>query len=78
MPALKAIKDLYKRGVAKGIFCTSLAAVDIHATISALSFFNVANRYTFSTIFKINMTAKAVATKHREQVIETVVRFVRR
>ena len=78
VPALSAIKNLYERGVAQGIFRTGLTPIDIHATISALSFFNVSNRHTFGTIFKIDMTAKAVAAKRREQVIETVVRFVRK
>ena len=78
VPALSAIKDLYDRGVAQGQFRAGLAPIDIHATISALSFFNVSNRHTFGTIFKIDMTAKTVAAKRREQVIETVVRFVRK
>ncbi|TAG25409.1 MAG: TetR/AcrR family transcriptional regulator [Burkholderiales bacterium] len=78
VPALKAIKDLYERGVSEGIFRTGLLPIDIHATISALSFFNVSNRFTFGTIFKIDMSSKAVAAKRREHVIETVVRFVRR
>jgi AcrR family transcriptional regulator len=77
VPALKAITQLYERGVAQGVFRGGLAAIDIHATISALSFFNVSNRFTFGTIFKIDMRAKAVAAKRKEQVIETVVRFVR-
>jgi AcrR family transcriptional regulator len=78
VPALKAIKDLYERGVSEGIFRAGLLPIDIHATISALSFFNVSNRFTFGTIFKIDMTSKSVAAKRREHVIETVVRFVRR
>lgn len=77
VPALKAIRDLYERGVTAGIFRAGLQPIDIHATISALSFFNVSNRFTFGTIFKLDMTSKAVAAKRREQVIETVVRFVR-
>ncbi len=78
VPALSAIKDLYERGVKQGIFRTGLTPIDIHATISALSFFNVSNRHTFGTIFKIDLTAKAIAAQRREQVIETVVRFVRK
>ncbi len=78
VPALQAITQLYERGLAQGIFREGLAAIDIHATISALSFFNVSNRFTFGTIFKIDMRAKAVAAKRRGQVIETVVRFVRK
>jgi AcrR family transcriptional regulator len=78
VPALQAITQLYERGVALGIFREGLAAIDIHATISALSFFNVSNRFTFGTIFKFDMRAKTVAAKRREQVVETVVRFVRK
>lgn len=78
VPALKAITQLYERGVDMGLFRSGLTAVDIHATISALSFFNVSNRHTFGTIFKVDMRAKNVAAKRREQVIETVVRFVRK
>ena len=78
VPALSAIKDLYERGVAQGFFREGLTPIDIHATISALSFFNVSNRHTFGTIFKIDLTAKAIAAQRREQVIETVVRFVRK
>jgi AcrR family transcriptional regulator len=78
VPALQAIKGLYERGQASGMFRAGLTPIDIHATISALSFFNVSNRHTFSTIFKIDMTSKAVNARRREQVIETVVRFVRK
>jgi AcrR family transcriptional regulator len=78
VPALKAIKELYERGVASGVFREGLAAIDIHATISALSFFNVSNRHTFGTIFKLDMSSKAFMNKRREQVIETVARFVKK
>jgi AcrR family transcriptional regulator len=78
VPALQAIKDLYERGIAQGIFRSGLAPIDIHATISALSFFNVSNRHTFGTIFKLDMNSKTVIARRREQVIETVVRFVRK
>ncbi len=78
VPALKSIKELYQRGVAQGIFRKGIAAIDIHATISALSFFNVANRFTFGTIFKLDLRDKAVAAQRREQIVETVVRFVRK
>jgi AcrR family transcriptional regulator len=77
VPALNAIRDLYERGVKQGVFRAGLAPIDIHALISALSFFNVSNRHTFGTIFKIDLTAKAVAAKRREQAIEAVVRFVK-
>jgi AcrR family transcriptional regulator len=78
VPALQAITQLYERGVAQGVFREGLQAIDIHATISALSFFNVANRHTFGTIFKIDMLTPDVAAKRRQEVIETVERFVKK
>ncbi|MFM7331649.1 MAG: TetR/AcrR family transcriptional regulator [Brachymonas sp.] len=76
VPALEAITRLYERGVQQGIFRKGLTALDIHATISALSFFNVGNRHTFGTIFKYDPSAKTAHAKRRTQVVETVVRFV--
>jgi AcrR family transcriptional regulator len=78
VPALQAIKNLYERGVRLGIFREGLAPIDIHATISALSFFNVSNRFTFGTIFKLDMLSQSVAAQRKAHVIETVVRFVRK
>jgi AcrR family transcriptional regulator len=78
VPALKAISQLYERGVKQGIFREGLKAIDIHANISALSFFNVSNRFTFGTIFKLDLSSKSVAAERREQVIETVIRFVKK
>lgn len=78
VPALQAIKGLYERGLADGLFRAGLTPIDIHATISALSFFNVSNRHTFGTIFKVDMNSKVANARRREQVIETVVRFVKK
>jgi AcrR family transcriptional regulator len=77
IPALNTITLLYQRGVKLGVFRSGLSALEIHATISALSFFNVANRHTFGMIFKFDPFSKTAFAKRREQVVETVVRFVR-
>jgi AcrR family transcriptional regulator len=78
VPAIQAIEKLLDRGVAAGVFRAHLDAVDIHATISALAFFNVSNQHTFSTIFKRDtQTGQGLMTR-RDNVIETVVRFVRK
>ena len=77
VPAIAAIRHLYQRGVKSGAFRPGLDAVDIHASISALSFFNVSNRHTFGTIFKLDMRSPAYIAHRRDSVIEMVVRFVR-
>jgi len=78
VPAIAAIRDLYQRGVAAGEFRPGLDPVDIHASISALSFFNVANRHTFGTIFKLDMQSPVYIAQRRANVTEMVVRFVRK
>jgi AcrR family transcriptional regulator len=78
VPAIAAIRNLLDRGVKAGLFRKGLDPVDIHASISALSFFNVSNRHTFSLIFKIDMRSKAYIAQRRENVVEMVVRFVRK
>ena len=77
VPAIAAIKHLYDRGVKGGVFRKGLDAVDIHASISALSFFNVSNQHTFGLIFKIDMKSSAYVAHRRENVIEMIVRFMR-
>lgn len=78
VPAIAAIRNLYERGVKAGLFRKGLDPVDIHASISALSFFNVSNRHTFGLIFKLDMLSPAYIAHRRANVVEMVVRFVRK
>jgi AcrR family transcriptional regulator len=77
VPAIQGIRNLYDRGVAQGVFRPGLDPVDIHASISALTFFNVSNQHTFGLIFKLDtQTPEALATR-RANVIELIVRYLR-
>lgn len=76
--AISLVQRLYERGVAAGVFRANLDAIDLHASISALTFFNVANRHTFSLIFKRDFDAPRVLRARRDNVIELIVRFVRK
>jgi AcrR family transcriptional regulator len=77
VPAIQAIRQLYDRGVAEGVFRTGMDPIDIHASISALTFFNVSNQYTFSQIFKHQVQNPAVLAQRRTNVIDMVMRYVR-
>jgi len=77
VPAISAIERLYARGVASGDFRPGLDAVDLHASISALAFFNVSNQYSFGQIFKRDMAAPATRALRRASIVEMVVRFVK-
>ena len=77
VPAIQSIRKLYDRGVADGVFRPGLDPIDIHASISALTFFNVSNQHTFGLIFKHDgQTPKALAAR-RQNVVDLIARFVR-
>jgi len=77
VPAIQAIRKLYDRGVASRVFRPGLDPIDIHASISALTFFNVSNQHTFGLIFKQDARSPQAVAARRESIIEMVVRFVR-
>jgi AcrR family transcriptional regulator len=77
VPAIAAIERLYRRGVKAGVFRPGLDPVDIHASVSALSFFNVANRHTFGLIFKLDMRSRAYIAHRRDSVVDMMVRYLR-
>ena len=78
VPAIDGLRRVYERGVADGAFRAGIDPVDLHQSISALSFFNVSNRHTFAVIFQRDMESAPAIAARRESIIEMVVRFVRR
>jgi len=78
VPAIEGLRKVYERGVAAGVFRSGVDAIDLHMSISALSFFNTANRHTFSLIFKRDFDTPAAIVARRDSIIEMVVRFVRK
>ena len=76
--AIDTVRELYDRGVRAGIFRAGLDPIDLHWQISALCFFNVSNRATFSKIFKRDLGSKKSLASLREAVVEMIVRHVRK
>lgn len=78
VPVINAVRAVYERGVKAGAFRPDVDAIDLHMSISALCFFNVANRHTFGAIFKRSIDTPAEVAARREHVVEMVFRFVQR
>jgi len=78
MPAITAVQQVYERGVAERVFRQGIDPIDLHMSISALCFFNVANRHTFGLIFKRDMASPAAQRARRDSIVEMIVRYVRR
>ena len=74
--AISGLSEVYQRGVAQGVFRAGLDPLDIHASISALTFFNVSNAHTFGLIFEVDNQSLAYQAQRRSNVVETIVRFV--
>lgn len=77
VPAIEAVERLYRRGVEAGVFRPGLEPIDLHASISALCFFNTSNRHTFGQIFGYDFFSPPVYARRRAAVIELIERYVR-
>ena len=78
VPVIETLRTVYQRGVEAGVFRRGLDPIDLHMSISALCFFNVANRYTFSLIFRRDMESASAVRTRKDQVVEMIVRYVRK
>lgn len=78
LSVIESIRDIYRRGLGAGVFREGIDEIDLHMSISALCFFNVANRATFSRIFRRDMASPRALARRREVVIDTILRFVSR
>jgi hypothetical protein len=76
--AIDHIKKLYAKGVKEGLFRRNLDPVELHWQISALCFFNVSNRATFSKIFGRDFGAAELQSALRKNVVDMIVRYVLR
>lgn len=75
---IENLRGILNRGVAAGLFREGIDPVDLHMTISALSFYNVSNRYTFSFGFERDMTSSKALARRRMTVIDIVESWCRR
>ena len=74
--AIDHIARIYARGVEAGVFRPGLDPVELHWQVSALCFFNVSNRATFSKIFGRDFGAAAQLESLRRNAVEMLLRFV--
>jgi AcrR family transcriptional regulator len=74
--AIDGLRDVLVRGAKAKVFRRGIDPVSLHMSISALCFFNVANRATFSTIFDKDMSSPRALTVRRAEVVETIARYV--
>ena len=74
--AIDHISSIYRRGVDEGVFRHGLDPLELHWQVSALCFFNVSNRATFSRIFGRDIGAPEEQARLRENAVDMMLRFV--
>lgn len=77
LAAIDSISRLLERGAAAGVFRQDLDPVELHWKISALCFFNVSNRATFSRIFQRDLSSTDSLNSLRAGVVEMILQHVR-
>ncbi|MFM1885480.1 MAG: hypothetical protein RL026_637 [Pseudomonadota bacterium] len=73
---VELLRRVLSRGVKAGRFHADIDPVDLHMSISALCFYNVSNRHTFSRIFERDMTSTKAVAARREVVVDTILCWV--
>lgn len=73
--AIDTVAGIYKRGLAEGAFRPGLDPLDLHWQISALCFFNVSNRATFSKIFGRDLGTRPAQARLRRIAVEMIERY---
>ncbi len=74
--AIDRISALYEKGLEEGIFRPGLDPLEIHWQISALCFFNVSNRATFSKLFGRDFGSPESLDSLRRKTVDMVERYL--
>ena len=73
---IDATRRIVARGQKAGVFRRGIDPIELHMSISALGIFNVANRATFSLIFKRDMTSRKALAVRRREVVDIILGHV--
>lgn len=74
--AISRIANIYRKGVEAGVFKEGITPDRIHWIISAMSFFNVSNAYTFSLLFGGDLQTDLGQESLRSDISQVVLGFV--
>ncbi len=72
------LAGIVARGQAEGTFHAEIDPVELHMNMTALSFYNVSNQFTFSHNFGIDMTSAAAIERRARQVADIILAWVTR
>ncbi|MFV0385434.1 TetR/AcrR family transcriptional regulator [Paracoccus sp. (in: a-proteobacteria)] len=74
--AVEKVDEIYGAGVRAGAFRAGLEPLELHWTMSAMSFYNVSNRITFSVGFGPELFSDSGQLGLRDSVTNTILRAI--
>lgn len=70
------LAGIIARGEAEGSFRTGIDPVELHMNVTALSFYNVSNQFTFAHNFGIDMSSPDAVERRAKQVADIIIAWV--
>jgi AcrR family transcriptional regulator len=74
---IETLDRILDQGFRAGAFRRQASAVDVHMLISSFCFFRVSNRYTFGTIFGMDLADPATRQRHRQMIVDAVLSYLK-
>ncbi|MFV0359147.1 TetR/AcrR family transcriptional regulator [Tropicimonas sp.] len=72
--AVSKVEEIYDEGVAAGLFREGMSPLELHWALSAMCFYNVSNRATFSVGFGSGLFSESHQETLRDHVAEVMIR----
>lgn len=75
---IEILSRIIARGEAEGSFRAGIDPIELHMSMTALSFYNVSNQFTFAHNFGIDMTSPEAVERRASQVADIIIAWVTR
>ncbi|MGV6872102.1 TetR/AcrR family transcriptional regulator [Pseudochelatococcus sp. B33] len=76
-PLVASLSDILGRGEREGVFRSGIDPIDLYISITSLSAYYVAHRYTFEAIFKRKLMTKARTNAKKKTICDMILRYLR-
>jgi AcrR family transcriptional regulator len=73
---IQMLRGLIERGEADGSFRKGIDPVKLHMNITALSFYNVSNQFTFAHNFGVDMSSREAVARRAKEVADIILAWV--
>jgi AcrR family transcriptional regulator len=73
---IQMLRRLVERGEEDGSFHKGIDPVKLHMNITALSFYNVSNQFTFAHNFGVDMTSREAVARRAREVADIILAWV--